>query len=276
MKNIKKIVATALMGVFVFSIAGCDMIQKTPEAVKKTTVAKVKGDKITLGEVDEKLKPVIEQLKAQYGDKYLENAEVKTNLVEQRKQALNDMVNEKMMLKKAEELKLIPEKAELDKEVETKLTETKKVFENEDKFNEALKTENFTLDSFKELLKNQIIKQKVAEYITKDVSVSDEDIQKYYDDNKAQFVKKPGATISHILFGKEDADKQKAVQAKDELKKGAKFEDLAAKYGTDGTKTTGGSLGFIEYDTTKYDADFMTAAKSLKEGEVSVTQDKGR
>lgn len=104
----------------------------------------------------------------------------------------------------------------------------------------------------------------------KDVTVSDEDIQKYYDENKAQqYDKKPGATISHILVGKEDADKQKAEQAKEELKKGAKFEELAAKYGTDGTKTTGGSLGYIEYDTTKYDADFMAAAKKLKEGEVS-------
>lgn len=152
MKNIKKIVATALMGVFVFSIAGCDMIQKTPEAVKKTTVAKVKGDKITLGQVDEKIQPVLDQLKAQYGDKYLENAEVKTKLEEQRKQVLTGMVNEKMMLKKAEELKLTPEKAELDKEIEAKLADAKKMYEDDEtKFNQALKDSNLTLDQLKNI-----------------------------------------------------------------------------------------------------------------------------
>ena len=45
--------------------------------------------------------------------------------------------------------------------------------------------------------------------------------------------------------------------------------DLAAEYGTDGTKDSGGSLGYIPYDTTQYDADFMAGAKILGEGEVS-------
>jgi foldase protein PrsA len=265
MKNIKKMIAAVLMSTFVLSMAGCKMIQKTPEAIKKTTVAKIGDDKITLGEVDEKLSTIIEQIKAQYGDKYTENTEAMSVLEQQRKQALDSLVNDKVMLKKAEELKLVPTKEELDKEIDAKITEIKKMYETEEKFNEALKTANFTNDTLRSYLKDQIIIQKTTDNMFKDITVTDEDIEKYYNDNKAQYTTKPGANISHILVKTEE----EAKKVKAEYDKGAKFEDLAAKYGTDGTKSTGGSLGFISYDTTQYDADFMKAAKDLKEGEVS-------
>ncbi len=258
-------IAAVLMSTFVLSMAGCKMIQKTPEAIKKTTVAKIGDDKITLGEVDEKLSTIIEQIKAQYGDKYTENTEAMSVLEQQRKQALDSLVNDKVMLKKAEELKLVPTKEELDKEIDAKITEIKKMYETEEKFNEALKTANFTNDTLRSYLKDQIIIQKTTDNMFKDITVTDEDIEKYYNDNKAQYTTKPGANISHILVKTEE----EAKKVKAEYDKGAKFEDLAAKYGTDGTKSTGGSLGFISYDTTQYDADFMKAAKDLKEGEVS-------
>lgn len=258
-------IATVLMSTFILSMAGCKMIQKTPEAIKKTTVAKIGDDKITLGEVDEKLSTIIEQIKAQYGDKYTENTEAMSVLEQQRKQALDSLVNDKVMLKKAEELKLVPTKEELDKEIDAKITEIKKMYETEEKFNEALKTANFTNDTLRSYLKDQIIIQKTTDNMFKDVTVTDEDIEKYYNDNKAQYTTKPGANISHILVKTEE----EAKKVKAEYDKGTKFEDLAAKYGTDGTKSTGGSLGFIPYDTTQYDADFMKAAKDLKEGEVS-------
>lgn len=265
MKNIKRMVAAVLMGTFVLSMAGCKMIQKTPEAIKKTTVAKVGDDKITLGQVDEKLATVIEQIKAQYGDNYTENTEAMSVLEQQRKQALDSLVSEKVMLKKAEELKLVPTTEELDKEIDAKIAEIKKMYETEDKFNEALKTANFTNDTLKSYLKDQIIIQKTTDNMFKDVTITDEDVEKYYNDNKTQYTTQPGANISHILVKTEE----EAKNIKAEYNKGTKFEDLAAKYGTDGTKSTGGSLGFIAYDTTEYDADFMAGAKALKEGEVS-------
>lgn len=51
-KNIKKLVAAMAITVIAVSAAGCNMIEKTPEAIAKTTVAKVGDKKITRGELD--------------------------------------------------------------------------------------------------------------------------------------------------------------------------------------------------------------------------------
>ncbi|SHK04487.1 foldase protein PrsA [Clostridium cavendishii DSM 21758] len=266
MKNVKKVVVTAIAGVLMFSVFGCDMIQKTPEAVRKTTVAKVDGDKITLGEVDDKMKPLIEQMKSQYGDKYDQNQEAKDALAKQRKDILDGMVNEKVVIKEAAKLKVGQDKADADKFVDERIKQVKTAYGNDDKkLEEALKTNGMTMDTFKEYMKNQYIQQKLQEYIGKDLKVTDAEVDKYYETNKEQYTKDPGATIYHIVVPTEDEIKK----IKEEYDKGAKFEDLAAKYGTDGTKNTGGSLGFVPFSTDKMDKDFMAAAKKLKEGEVS-------
>ena len=51
MRKIKNIVAIATVAVMAFSMAGCKMIEKTPEAIQKTVLAKVGSDKITMADV---------------------------------------------------------------------------------------------------------------------------------------------------------------------------------------------------------------------------------
>lgn len=266
MKNIKKLVSIALIGVIGLSLSGCKMIQKTPEAVSKTAVAKVNGEKITLGQVDEKIKSAIDQLKKQYGNDLEKSTDGKAALKDQRKTQLESMVQEKVILKEGEKSNVLPSKTDLDKQVADKLADVKKVYKTDDEFNNALKSANFTVDSLKEYLGTQIkIDTILNKTVFKDLSITDADIQKYYNENKAQYTQQPGANMFHILVDSED----KAKSIKAELDKGAKFEDLAAKYGTDGTKDQGGSLGYVAYDAQNFDKDFLTAAKKLKEGEIS-------
>ena len=67
----------------------------------------------------------------------------------------------------------------------------------------------------------------------------------------------------HILVStREEAEKILA-----ELKKGAKFEDLARKYSKDGSKEFGGDLGYFTFDEMV--PEFSKVAFSLKKGEVS-------
>ncbi|QAA30734.1 peptidylprolyl isomerase [Clostridium manihotivorum] len=266
MKNIKKLVSIALIGVIGLSLSGCKMIQKTPEAVSKTAVAKVNGEKITLGQVDEKIKSAIDQLKTQYGNDLEKSTDGKAALKDQRKTQLESMVQEKVILKEGEKANVLPSKTDLDKQVSDKLADVKKVYKTDEEFNNALKSANFTVDSLKEYLGTQIkIDTILNKTVFKDFSITDADIQKYYNENKAQYTQQPGANMFHILVDSED----KAKSIKSELDKGAKFEDLAAKYGTDGTKDQGGSLGYVAYDAQNFDKDFLAAAKKLKEGEIS-------
>ena len=67
MKKAKKLLQVLICGSLIFSLAGCGMIQKTPEAKKKTVVAEVGDRKITLKDVDDQLGSYITQIKEQYG-----------------------------------------------------------------------------------------------------------------------------------------------------------------------------------------------------------------
>ena len=88
------------------------------------------------------------------------------------------------------------------------------------------------------------------------------DAKKYYEDNKDSF-KIDEVTASHILVAEEDL----AKEILEKLKGGAKFEDMAAQYGTDGTKDVGGSLG--TFGRGQMVPEFEEPAFALKPGELS-------
>ena len=107
---------------------------------------------------------------------------------------------------------------------------------------------------------------KLVDDLVKDVSVSEDEILEYYENNKDEKYKTgAGATMYHILVDTEE----EALKVKERIEAGEKYEDIAAELNKDATSQTGGSLGFVEYDNTSYDADFLEGAKNLSEGEIS-------
>ncbi|WP_027632559.1 peptidylprolyl isomerase [Clostridium hydrogeniformans] len=266
MKKVKKLLAAVMVTSMALSAVGCNMIQKTPEAVQKTVVGKVDGEKITIADVDERMKPIEDQLKKQYGDDFLKDETAKATYDEKRKMVLDAIVTEKVFLKKATELKFDEDKDKLTEEVDKQFNEIKEAYKDDEKFNEQIKAAGLTQESLKDMLKNEVLFKKVQDHIFKDVAVTDEAVKKFYDENKdTSFVEKPGAKLYHIIVKEED----KAKEIKAKLDKGGDFATLAKEYGTDGTKENGGELGFVEYDAQNYDKDFLEAARKLKEGEVS-------
>ncbi|AOR22337.1 peptidylprolyl isomerase [Clostridium taeniosporum] len=263
MNKIKKIVASVVVATLSFSIVGCKMIEKTPEAIKNTVLATVGKEKITQGDLDRDLKSITESLKQKYGEDYKENADVKDQLKQLKTQYLNAIVNEKVILAKSSELNLRPSDEEVNKEVDETVNYYKNAYKTEEEYKAFLEQNEFTEDEFKEYQKNQAIVRYVYNDMVKDVEVTDDDIQKYYDGNKdTQFT-----TKGEINF---DKSLQDAKDIKSQLDGGADFAQLAKEKSQDpGTKDNGGSLGFIEYSSTKYVKEFMDGVKSLKEGEIS-------
>ena len=205
-KNTKKLISAALVVVFSLSLSACNMIAKTPEAIAKSAVAKVNGEKITRGELDAnpQLAQVITQLKSQYGDNYASNSDAQATLKDQKGQILDQMITEKLLLQKAKELKLIPDDATLTKETNSKYDEIKKVYSNNSTaFSNALKSAGFTETSLKEYLKNQVIMSKVSDNVTKDVKVDEAKIKEYYNSHQTEFTEQPDTMdVAHKLVKK--------------------------------------------------------------------------
>jgi foldase protein PrsA len=107
----------------------------------------------------------------------------------------------------------------------------------------------------KETIKIGLLQEKAA---IKDVTVTEEEVKKYYDDFK------PEVKARHILV----ADEKTALEVKQKLDKGEKFEDLAKEYSSDtGSAAQGGDLGW--FGPGKMVAPFEEAAYALEVNEIS-------
>jgi peptidyl-prolyl cis-trans isomerase D len=128
----------------------------------------------------------------------------------------------------------------------------------------------------------QIPEKRVVEYglvdtikLRQNVQISDEDLKAKYQREIQQYEVPNRVHAEHILFmtvGKPDAEvdeiKKKAEEVLKQLKKGAKFEDLAKKDSEDpGTKDKGGDLGWIVQGQTV--PEFEKVAFSLPPGSLS-------
>ena len=95
---------------------------------------------------------------------------------------------------------------------------------------------------------------------------SDEEIQKYYEENKeAQFTTPEQRCARHILFNKDQ--KQKAEDVKEQLEDGGDFAELAKEYSQDpGSAEKGGDLGCLGRGETV--PEFEEAAFGAEQGEI--------
>ncbi|APH14793.1 PPIC-type PPIASE domain protein [Clostridium sporogenes] len=270
MKSAKKLLSVLCLGIFILTFTACDMVEKTPEAKAKSTIAKVNGEKIQRKDLEEnpRLKQVVNQMKMQYGEEFEKSEQGKEVLKEQKSQILDEFITEKVLLQKGKELKVIPKDEELNKEVDKKFNEIKAVYNNDEKkFEETLKSTGFTKETLKEYLKSQIIIEKVINEATKDVKVEDKDVKKYYNENQSMFTEKPNTmNVSHILVKTED----EAKKVKKRLDSKEDFAKVAKEVSQDtGSKDKGGLLGDINYNDANFDPTFMKAAIALKQGAVS-------
>lgn len=239
-------------------------------------VAKVGDATITQEQFDAKMKEIVAQLKEQAPDKTKDAPGYK--LLEQR--VLDYMVTLKIAEIKASSLKVTV----TDKDVQDQVDQAKAMFGNDQtKFDAALKQENITLEQLKASFRERTVLTKTAEAVTKDITIPDAEIQKYYDEHKAEFKQEESRTARHILFapggGTPDAagtytDAQwadalaKAEKARQDIVKGADFAAKAKELSSDtGTKDQGGDLGVVQKGTMV--PEFETSVFSLKKGEIS-------
>ncbi|MEG1256926.1 peptidylprolyl isomerase [Clostridium sp.] len=266
--KLKKILAGLMASTLIISTVGCGMVEKTEEGIKKTVVAKVYDQKITLGEVDSRLDLIFTQIKSTYGENYKENEEAMKYLQEQRLKVLDTLVNDIIIRKHGDELGIIPSEEEIKTRADEQLATIKESFESKEAYETALKSTGLTEAAFLEELKPAVVSNIVYEDAIKDVTVTDEEIKTYYDTNQNTFTESPNKVqAAHILVKTEE-------EAKDIIKRldaGEDFAALATEKGTDATKSKGGDLGWIEYTSTEYDKTFLMAAISVNKGEYTKT-----
>lgn len=271
MNKIKRYVTMAVAGIMMFSLAGCNMIERTPESKRKVVLAKVNNEKITRGDLDDSMKSTLEYLKTQYGEDFETNEDIKEDLKSAREEELDFMVLRALLVQYGKDNNLLmtdeEAKKKLDEQIQAliKVAGSKEAYEKEIKSSYGMAVEEY--EAFlKEIVIASDVNDKLREEVSKDVTVSDEEISEYYEKNKAsKYTTKAGADTYNILLDSEE----KAKEVRAQIKNLDDFKKQADTYNTDSTKGKGGYLGWVEYENSGMVEEFDAAFKKLKNGEIS-------
>ena len=152
-----------------------------------------------------------------------------------------------------------------DKEVQTQIDQIKKQYAkgDEKKFETLLAGQGLTIDIYRLQWRYQLLSNRISADVTKGVKVTDADVKKYYDTNKANYTQAASRDVRHILVN----SKKLADTIESQLKAGGNFAKLAKKYSKDtGSAVNGGKLTVQKGKTVP---EFDKAAFSLKTNEIS-------
>ena len=142
-----------------------------------------------------------------------------------------------------------------DKEVDRELENIKKQvgeqarasgqdLKNQEAFDQALEQNQISEQQLRQDIRESLPVRQVQEKIAGDAEPSQEEVQKFYDDNRATFTQPAQRCMRHILFTKDQ--KEKAEEVKDQLRDGGDFAKLADKNSQDpGSAEKGGDLGCL-------------------------------
>jgi parvulin-like peptidyl-prolyl isomerase len=210
-------------------------------------VAKVNGEIITRGQLEEKNKE-IEIAAAQSG---LKGPAKDQKVKEYQADVLEREIDNLLLVQKGKDMPGLTVDAEVTKYFNAWQTQLK--FNDENKFHEFLQQQfGRSFEELKEQKKRELLAQRVVTYeVMQKISVPEADLQKYYDDHKAQYMRDEEVFLSQILISTEGKSpeqvaiaQQRATDLASRARKGEKFSDLARDNSDDPeTAQNGGYLG---------------------------------
>jgi peptidyl-prolyl cis-trans isomerase SurA len=213
-------------------------------AVVDEIVAKCNGDIITKGELQRIQRQMITELREQGATGVtLENA-----VASREKNLLRDRIDQLLLVQKAKDLNI-----NVDAEVAKRMAaiQTDSGIADPEKFQEYIKERaGVSYEDFKQEMKNQMLTQRVIrQEVSERVNVKREDVQKYYDEHKTEFVRQEQLYLREILVSTENKDaagiaaaEKKAKDLVARARRGERFAELARDNSDAVTAKTMGEL----------------------------------
>ena len=215
--------------------------------VVEEIAAKVNGDVITRGELARKRLDIEAEAKRQG----LTGTRLRQAVDETSANALRDEIDTLLLVQKGKDLNIT-----VDADVTRRLAElqVQQKIGDPDKF-QAFIRENtgMSYEDFKLQMKNQMLTQRViGQEVARTIVVTEPEMQKYYDEHKAEFVRKESQVfLSQIVISTEGKSAEQITVAEKKAKdlavraqKGEKFSDLARDNSDDvETSKNGGQIG---------------------------------
>jgi peptidyl-prolyl cis-trans isomerase SurA len=211
---------------------------------------KVNGDIITQGDLRERERTIRQGIQQQ---EHLSGAALDAAVAQQTKDMLRTMIDERLLVQKAKDLDIKTEAEVTRRMAELQLESG---LSDPDKFHEWVRQETgMTFEDYKQhttdaYLTQQLIRSEISSHIV----VPEEDARKYYEEHKAEFVKKDQVFLSQLLIDTQGKTPEQVAVAEKKAqdlvaraRRGDKFSELViANSDNPDTSRTGGQLPPME------------------------------
>ena len=189
--------------------------------------AVVNDDIILLSEVDERIFLLAAQGQIDAAD---------TNRVDEiRKDVLERLVEEKLVVQRAESQGITVDESELVPEVDAAVEQVRKRYGSEQAFQNALEAEGITLSMLRERYESDLTNERLAQRIVgrevrSSVNVTTEDVETYYNENQGELPGKSAEVrLAHLVVEPRNDEVEAAAQrevagVRDRLRAGGDFQ----------------------------------------------------
>jgi len=205
------------------------------QQVVDRVVAQVNGEMITLFELNERVRIFVTQVeKKNYDPNAPANKEMQTRI-------LQSMMEDILLRQEAAKMKVNVSDGEVDARIK-EMREKGRL--TEEQFLQQLRLEGMTRKQFADSIKKDILKKQLLGYmVQRKVLVSEEEIRKFYDENKGDLRVQTGQRVGLIMVAKMDEAKalrQRIVSGQ------ISFADAARKHSLGPGADQGGDIGKVE------------------------------
>lgn len=238
------------------------------DTVVEEIIARVNNSIITRADVRRAREQLLSELRQS------EPASADQQAKDHEKDVLRDLIDQQLLLQKGADLGITA-----DTELVKRLDELRKQMhaDSMEDMEKAAQAQGIAWEDFKQNMKNNIITQRViSQEVGGHIAVSNQEIQQYYDQHKAEMERPEQVRLSEILISTQKTApvktekgqtalpetpspemvaqaQAKADQVYAQLKKGAKFDDLAKQYSSGPTAALGGDLEYFKRGTLSKD-----------------------
>src|SRR5215472_8880046 len=234
-----------------FSASGPDTAAAPdiPPTLVEEIVAKVNSEIVTNGEIERQRRQIETEVRAEAARNPGRLKDLTAQAGERERDILRDRIDTLLLAQKGRELNINVD-SEVSKYLANLQAESK--IADPEKFQEYVREQTgMSFEDFRSDIRNNMLTQRVVrQEVGGRINVKREDIQKYYDEHKAEFVREERVFLREIFIstdGRDAAGKAAAEKKAKDLvaraRKGEKFPELARDNSDSQTAKQGGEMG---------------------------------
>jgi len=272
-RTVKQTITAAFLAATLLSVGACSN-SGGGDNKDNTVAATVNGKSILLKEVEQ-------GVTTQSGGKQAQLSQLE--LAQARLQVLGSLIQQEVLFQRAEREKMLPTEDEITAFINQNKLQSGMT---DDDLQKNLVAQKMTMESYRELTRKNLAIQKLQEKYNSKITVSDKEVEDFYNGNRERFISARGVALAMIMVdpadnssqgitrndAKSDAEaKLKIDNINQQLKGNADFATVARAQSEDANSVPrGGDVGFANEDLLKqngFPADLISKFFTMQAGD---------